>query len=159
CTELQRGPQTRPEIGHLGVAPRRHFLDVGATREGFPPAVEDHRTNIVPGARGASDLRKLGLHLVVECVHRRAIQPDRADTRLDLETHELCHVDPPLRRCACLPGRLPASNATHRRRAKYRSPYRCNTRSCPNVVDRFSLLSTSSSSPLATTFPSPSNSA
>ena len=71
--------------GHLRVARLRHLLDVGARGEQLLAAVDDHR----PDGRIRTDRsgrrRKFFLHLRVQRVHRRPVQPDGGDGPVDLD--------------------------------------------------------------------------
>ena len=58
--------------------------------------------------RGGAELL---LHLGVERVHRRPVEPDRADAAVDLERQEVSHLREPSRGCARIP-LVPSSGAT-----------------------------------------------
>ncbi len=87
-------------VGHVG-----HLLDVGAGGEDPLPAVDARPRDVVPlgglERRGADLL----LHLHVERVHLRAVDPDRADAVLHLEPYELAHPRPFSLVCRSAPSR------------------------------------------------------
>ena len=83
-------------LDHVGVRHVGHLLDVRAGGEDPLAAVHDDRLDVV--ALGGLDGRgaDLLLHLHVERVHLRPVQPDRADAVGHLQSHELAHALPPL---------------------------------------------------------------
>jgi hypothetical protein len=74
---------------HAGAVEPGHRLDVGAGGEDALPAVEDDGADVLALAglqrRGAD----LPVQLLVDRVHLRPVQADRADPVLDLQRHEL----------------------------------------------------------------------
>jgi hypothetical protein len=72
-----------------------HLLDVRAGREHPLAAVDDHRGDVVSAVGLACGVGDLGLHLGVEGVHLRSIEPDGSDAVADLEPCELSHWCPP----------------------------------------------------------------
>ena len=75
---------------HVGVRHRRHLLDVRAGGEHLLAAVDDDGGDVAALPRLVGGRAQLLLHLHVEGVHRRPVQPDRADAVLDLEPDECC---------------------------------------------------------------------
>ena len=83
-------------LDHVDVRHVGHLLDVGAGGEDPLAAVDDHRLDVVALARLGRGGADLLLDLHVEGVHLRPVEPDGADTVLDLEPHELRHGCPRL---------------------------------------------------------------
>jgi hypothetical protein len=74
------------------VGDLRELLDVRTGGEDLLAAVDDDRVDVRPLGSLLGGGLELGLHLAVQGVHRRPIQPDRADPVLDLEPDELSHA-------------------------------------------------------------------
>jgi len=99
----QRGLQGSGPLDHVGVGHVGHLLDVRAGGEDPLPAVDDHGPDVVALGgldRGRPDLL---LHLHVERVHLRSVQPDRADPVGHLQSYELAHLVTCLSWCALEP--------------------------------------------------------
>ena len=91
-------------LDHVGVGHVGHLLDVGAGREDPLAAVDHDRLDVVALGRLGRGGADLLLHLHVERVHLRPVEPDRADAVGDLEPHELRH--------GCLSRRLRVSTSS-----------------------------------------------
>jgi hypothetical protein len=72
--------------GHVG-----HLLHVGPGREHPLAPVDDHGRHVVATVGLSCRLGDLGLHLGVESVHLRSVEPDGSDALADLEPCELSH--------------------------------------------------------------------
>lgn len=83
--------QTFDRHRHVGVGHRLHLLDVRAGGEHPLTAVDDDGRDIVTDGGLAGALLDLVLHLEVERIHLRAVQPDRPDAVGDLKSHKLTH--------------------------------------------------------------------
>src|SRR5262249_10195213 len=81
--------------GHLRVPDPRHLLDVGARGEPLPPAIPDHRMYLAVRGRLLGHLPQLPLNLNAQHVHRRPLQPERADAVRLLQPYQVTH-DPDL---------------------------------------------------------------
>ena len=93
---------------HVRVRHGLHLLDVGAGGEHALPAVDDHRTDVVPLARLERRRPDLLLHGGVERVHLRPVEPDGPDPAVHLEPDELAHLASS-GRCSLRPARYLAA--------------------------------------------------
>src|SRR5262249_41780655 len=96
---VQRTGQLARTGRHRRVAQARHLLDVSAGGEDFWPPVHDDGFDLFGGCGLLGRFAQLLLHLAVEGVHGRSVQPDCADAVTDVQLNELAHGLSPQRRC------------------------------------------------------------
>jgi hypothetical protein len=100
CDDRLADPRHRSEgrrestgpVHHVGVCHGRHLFDVGSGRKDPFPPVQHHRPDVGPLVDDFGGGPQRIDHFGVQCVHRWAVQADRADRTIHLEPHELAHV-------------------------------------------------------------------
>src|SRR5207247_1367050 len=76
---------------HLARRGLRHLLDVRSGSEDLLPSPDDPRPNVLPDRGLGGHFHEVTCEVVVDRVHGRTVQSDRADAVLDLESNELTH--------------------------------------------------------------------